>query len=196
MEHADDAEIVEKVVAGDHRAFRILVERYERKVYTIAYGVLRNEDAAMDATQDAFVKVYKNLPRFKGDSSFYTWLYRIVVNLCIDKKRKQKRAAEVEYEDTRSHGLGEAPTDGPTLASIHIDNPAKAYARQELREHMEQALDALSDAHREILLLREVEGLAYEDIADTLDIPKGTVMSRLYHARKNFQKALRRYLAA
>jgi RNA polymerase sigma-70 factor (ECF subfamily) len=188
----EDALLVERCKAGDQKAFRLLVEAYQRRVYTIAYGVLRNHDDAMDATQDAFVKVHRYLPDFKGDSSFYTWLYRIVVNLCIDKKRKAARAAEVDYDDALSHHTDAA--DGPTLASINIDSPSKALARKELREHMNEALSKLSDAHREILVLREVEGLSYEELSDVLDVAKGTVMSRLFHARKNFQSHLSRYL--
>lgn len=192
MSREEDAELVRLCKAGDRKAFQKLVERYQRKVYTIAYGVVRNHDDAMDVTQDAFVKVHRYLANFKGDSSFYTWLYRIVVNLCIDRKRKASRAAEVDYDDGLQHGTGFA--NGPTLASTHIDSPQKALARKELREHMAIALDKLSPSHREILMLREVEGMSYEDIAETLEIAKGTVMSRLFHARKNFQKALSRYL--
>lgn len=184
-----------RVVDGDHRAFRKLVEKYQRKVYGIAFGVLRNPDAAMDISQDAFVKVYKHLPNFKGDSAFYTWLYRIVVNLCIDKKRRQSRAAEVDYDDTLAHSP-EAHTSGPMLASAHIDGPARAADRAELQTHMEEALNALSESHRAILVMREVDGLSYEELSEALEIPKGTVMSRLFHARKNFQKALSRYLAS
>lgn len=189
---SEDQELIERAIAGDHKAFRVLVERYQRKVYTIAYGIVRNQDTAMDVAQDAFVKVHRHLPNFKGDSSFYTWLYRIVVNLCIDKKRRAARAAEVDYDDALAHGDGF--TSGPTLASTGIENPLKAAQRKELVEHMDQALETLSDDHREILMLREVEGLSYEELAITLDIAKGTVMSRLFHARKNFQRALTRYL--
>jgi RNA polymerase sigma-70 factor, ECF subfamily len=190
----EDRELVERVVAGDHRAFRRLVEKYQRKVYNIAFGILRNPDGAMDIAQDAFVKVYKHLPNFKGDAAFYTWLYRIVVNLCIDKKRRASRAKEVDYDDTLAHAT-DGLHDGPMLATTHLDAPDRALARSELREHMEEALEALSESHRAILLMREVEGLSYEELSEALDIPKGTVMSRLFHARKNFQKALGRYLA-
>lgn len=192
LSREEDAKLVEQCQAGDRKAFRILVERYQRKVYTIAFGVVRNHDDAMDVTQDAFVKVHRYLPNFKGDSSFYTWLYRIVVNLCIDRKRRASRAAEVDYDDGLQHGAEIA--NGPTLASTHIDSPQKALARKELRQHMAQALDKLSESHRDILVLREVEGMSYEDIAESLGVAKGTVMSRLFHARKNFQKALSRYL--
>jgi RNA polymerase sigma-70 factor (ECF subfamily) len=191
-EKAIDQALVERAVQGDQKAFRQLVERYQRKVYTIAFGVVRNPDTALDITQDAFVRVHKNLATFKGDSSFYTWIYRIVLNLCIDRKRRQARQAEVDYDDGISHGDGF--TDGPTLASTGIDNPAQAAHRKELVEHMDRALATLSEEHKAILLMREVDGLSYEELAETLDIPKGTVMSRLFHARKNFQKSLTRYL--
>lgn len=191
-EKAIDQALVERAVQGDQKAFRQLVERYQRRVYTIAFGVMKNPDTALDVTQDAFVRVHQNLAKFKGDSSFYTWIYRIVLNLCIDRKRRQARQAEVDYDDAISHGDGF--TDGPTLASTGIDNPAQAAHRKELVEHMDRALATLSDEHKAILLLREVDGLSYEELADTLEIPKGTVMSRLFHARKNFQKSLQRYL--
>jgi len=190
----EDAVLVERVLAGDERAFQTLVEQYQRKVFTIAYGILRNPDDAMDVSQDAFVKVHKHLPNFKGQSSFYTWLYRIVVNLCIDRKRRAARAAEVDYNDALDHN--DHQTDAPTLGTVHLDSPSRSLARKELREHIRAALDKLSDAHREILVLREFEGLSYEELAEVLGVPKGTVMSRLFHARKNFQKAISRYLNA
>lgn len=192
MANPDEHDLVERAAGNDHKAFRVLVERYQRKAYTVALGILRNEDAAMDVTQDAFVKVYKALPKFQGNAAFYTWLYRIVVNLCIDRKRKSARRAEVEYEDTLSHG-DVGPHSGPTLASTGIESPMAAYARLELREQMDQAMSSLSEPHREILVLRELEGLSYEELSDVLEVPKGTIMSRLFHARKNFQKALGRF---
>ena len=147
----------------------------------------------MDVTQDAFVKVHRNLPKFEGTSSFYTWLYRIVVNLCIDRKRRAKKAINVDYDDAISHQ--EQPhQSGPTLASVSIAGPAKELARKELREKMQLALNKLSPDHREILVLREFEGLAYEEIAEILNVAKGTVMSRLFHARTNFKQAISRYL--
>jgi RNA polymerase sigma-70 factor, ECF subfamily len=191
LANPDERELVERAAGNDHRAFQILVERYQRKAYTVAFGILRNEDAAMDVTQDAFVKVYKALPNFKGNAAFYTWLYRIVVNLCIDRKRKASRRAEVEYEDTVAHAA-DASSVHATLASTGIESPMAAYARRELREQMEQAMASLGERHREILVLREVQGLSYEELSEALEVPKGTVMSRLFHARKNFQKALGR----
>lgn len=187
-----DFELVQRAIEGDDRAFRTLVEKYQSRVYSIAYGVLRNQDAATDATQDAFVRVYRNLESFKGDSSFYTWIYRIVVNLCIDKKRRQKRQREVDYDDALSHG--DTFSSGPTLATTSFDTPAKAAGRKELIQHLNEALETLSEDHRAILVLREIDGLAYDEISEILDIPQGTVMSRLFHARRNFQRAISKYL--
>jgi RNA polymerase sigma-70 factor (ECF subfamily) len=190
----DDLALVEQCVAGDQRAFQTLVERHQRRVFTIAFGVLRNRDDAMDVVQDAFVKVYRHLGSFQGKSRFTTWLYRIVMNLCIDKKRRKSREAQVAYDDALAHQVNNAMPQ-PSLASIHIDGPDRAYDRRELRQHMERTLDKLSADHREILVLREVEGLSYDDLSDTLEIPRGTVMSRLFHARKRFQQVFREVIA-
>ena len=193
MGREEDAQLVERCLEGDERAYRTLVEKYQRRIYTVAFGILRNQEDAMDVTQDAFVKVHRNLPKFEGTSSFYTWLYRIVVNLCIDRKRRAKKAINVDYDDAISHQ--EQPhQSGPTLASVSIAGPAKELARKELREKMQLALEKLSPDHREILVLREFEGLPYEEIAEILNIAKGTVMSRLFHARTNFKQAISRYL--
>jgi len=189
----EDAKLVESCLKGDEKAYRTLVEKYQRRIYTIAFGILRNQEDAMDVTQDAFVKVHRNLARFQGTSSFYTWLYRIVVNLCIDRKRRAKKAINVDYDDSISHQEQPHQT-GPTLASVSIAGPAKELARKELREKMQLALDKLSPDHRQILVLREVEGLPYEEIAEILEIAKGTVMSRLFHARTKFKQAISRYL--
>ena len=193
MASEDEKELIERAQGGDHRAFQTLVEEHQRKAYTVAYGILRDQDAAIDATQDAFVKVFKSLPKFHGQSSFYTWLYRIVVNVCIDKKRKAARSVEVEYDDSYMQSTDE-PVAAPTLASTHIDTPEQAYAREELRTQMGAAMDTLSASHREILVLREVQGMSYDELAETLELPRGTVMSRLFHARKKFQHSLSHYL--
>ena len=183
-----DKALIAGFVEGDTRAFRSLVEHYQRKVYTIAHGILRNHEDSMDVVQDVFVKVHRHLPKFKGDSSFYTWLYRIVVNLCIDRKRRAAKARMVDYDDTRAQTPDES-RGATTLATTHLDGPARALDRKELRQQMNKALDMLSDSHRKILVLREIEGLSYEELADVLELAKGTVMSRLFHARQNFQKA-------
>ena len=191
---ADDLTLVKRVQAGDQRAFRTLVERYQRKVYAIAYGMLKDREDAMDVAQEAFVKVYKYLDHFKGDSSFYTWLYRIAVNICIDVIRKKggTRGEDVEFDEQIAHDTAQAQIGA--LGSRLGTNPQKSALRRELAEKIQEALEQIPEKHRAILLLREVEGMSYEDLSRVLEIPKGTVMSRLFHARAKVQKILSEYL--
>jgi RNA polymerase sigma-70 factor (ECF subfamily) len=189
----DDLTLVRRCQQGDREAFRLLVERYQRKAYVQALGMLKDKDEAMDVAQEAFVKVYKYLDQFKGDSSFYTWLYRIVANLCVDRLRKttSRSPASQEYDDAVGRGEGA----GAGILSTQLGtNPQKSVLRSELAEKMEAALAQIPEKHREILLLRELEGMSYEDLARILKIPKGTVMSRLFHARAKMQKLLVEYL--
>ncbi|MFZ5468271.1 MAG: RNA polymerase sigma factor [Myxococcota bacterium] len=190
----DDLTLVQRVRSGDQRAFKLLVERYQRKIYSVALGMLRDKEEALDVSQEAFVKVYKYLDHFKGDASFYTWLYRITVNVCIDVIRKRGGSAReaVEYDDSVAHDASEANLGA--LGSRLGTNPQKSALRRELAEKIEEALAQVPEKHRAILLLREIEGMSYEDLARTLDIPKGTVMSRLFHARIKVQKILSEYL--
>jgi RNA polymerase sigma-70 factor (ECF subfamily) len=185
---SEEERLVLQSQAGDMAAFQRLVQLYQRKVYGIAYGMVRNRDDAMDLTQDAFIKVHKNLKRFKGSSSFYTWLYRIVRNLCIDHLRRTGRQRASEYDDARAPSV-EAKGSGLLPDRVEM-SPSDVLQRREQRALLEQALAQLSPTHRAVLLLREVEGLSYSELAETLDCAKGTVMSRLFHARRNMQRAL------
>lgn len=189
----DDRQLVQRAQNGDRRAFEALVRKYQRRVFRLAYGLVKRPEDAMDIAQEAFVKVHKNLEGFKGDASFYTWLYRITRNLAIDHLRRQRGGDPVEYED----GMRREEEAGQELGlrtSSKTFSPVKDALDKELGGRLHAALGALSENHREILLLREVEGLSYEELAEALDIPKGTVMSRLFHARKKMQEALRPYL--
>jgi RNA polymerase sigma-70 factor (ECF subfamily) len=188
----DDLTLVKRVRGGDQRAFKLLVERYQRKVYAVALGMLKDKEEAMDVSQDAFVKVYKYLDHFKGDSSFYTWLYRITANICIDRIRKRGGAEHVEFDESVATDMSEARIGA--LGSRLGTNPQKSALRRELAEKIQEALAQVPEKHRAILLLREIEGMSYEDLARTLEIPKGTVMSRLFHARTKVQKILSEYL--
>jgi RNA polymerase sigma-70 factor, ECF subfamily len=156
--------------------------------------MLKDKDEAMDVSQEAFVKVYKYVDHFKGDSSFYTWLYRITVNICIDvlRKRGGGKAEHVEFDESIQMDPTEANIGA--LGTRLGTNPQKSALRRELAEKIQQALEQVPEKHRAILLLREVEGMSYEELAKTLEIPKGTVMSRLFHARAKVQKILREYL--
>lgn len=192
MQQPDDLTLVKRCRAGDAQAFQQLVERYQKRAYAVACGIVKDRDAAMDIAQEAFVKVYKYLDHFKGDSSFYTWLYRIVANLAIDARRRRSPEAEaVEFDEAVRR---EPPVDAGALSTRLGTNPQKAAMRKELVEKIEEALQQIPEKHRAILLLREVEGMSYEDLARTLQIRKGTVMSRLFHARKKMQRILASYL--
>lgn len=191
-ERAEDKRLVALAQAGDHAAFRSLFERYHRRAFAVAYGVVKNKEDASDVVQEAFVKVHKHLGNFQGTSSFYTWLYRIVMNLAIDHLRRKKTARPIEYDD----GIARTPEAGDEAIMPRMmgTNPRRAVLRREVLERVEKALETLPEYHREVILLREVEGLSYEEMAEALEVPKGTIMSRLFHARRKMQAALAEYV--
>jgi RNA polymerase sigma-70 factor (ECF subfamily) len=182
----DDHELVLGAKRGDRDAFKTLFERYHRRAYALALGVVRHPDDALDVVQEAFIKAHRYLDKFEGNSSFYTWLYRIVMNLAIDHLRKNRREHPVELDETRI----ETDSDEPLLPRILGGNPGRALHDKQLRARIDQALDALSDNHRSVLVMRELEGLSYEEMAQAMSCSKGTIMSRLFHARRNMQKQL------
>ncbi|MEO8705111.1 MAG: sigma-70 family RNA polymerase sigma factor [Kofleriaceae bacterium] len=182
----DDHDLVLAARKGDRDAFRTLFDRYHRRAYGLAFGVLRHQDDALDVVQDAFIKAHKYLDKFEGNSSFYTWLYRIVMNLAIDHLRKHRRIKPVELDESR---MEEGAAEG-LLPRILGGNPGRALQDKEIRGRIDRALEELSDNHRSVLVMRELEGLSYEEMAQAMDCSKGTIMSRLFHARKNMQKRL------
>jgi RNA polymerase sigma-70 factor (ECF subfamily) len=186
-----DLEAVSRAAEGDHDAFRVLVERYQDRAYGLALRVMRDEEQARDVVQEAFLKAYRSLDRFEGRSSFYTWFYRVVMNLCIDAKRRQPPGRTVEWDEAQAL---EAPVgtglDAVDPARQQASGPAGDLERAELREIIRRAIEDLPDDARQTLLLREVDGLSYSEIAKSLGIPKGTVMSRLHHARRQVRVLL------
>ena len=187
-----DSEIVRRAQAGDHDAFRMLVERYQGRAYGLALRVLRDEEQAKDAVQDAFLKVYRSLDRFEGRAGFYTWLYRIVMNQCLDHKRRDKSDREVEWNDESAVGLLDASESAASLAGRDADReaPDVAIERSEIRQAVARAIDALPEDARRTIQLREIDGLSYKEIAEAMGIPKGTVMSRLHYARQRLRELL------
>jgi len=182
----DDHELVLAARKGDRDAFRTLFERHHRRAYALAFGVLRHQDDALDVVQDAFIKAHKYLDKFEGNSSFYTWLYRIVMNLAIDHLRKHRRIKPVELDEARLE-----EDDGNLMPKMLLGgNPGRALQDKEIRIRIDRALDELSDNHRAVLVMRELEGLSYEEMAQAMACSKGTIMSRLFHARRNMQKRL------
>ena len=191
QEQVDEKDLVRQAKAGDSEAFRQLFERHNRRAYALAVGVVRNPDDALDVVQEAFIKAHRYLPKFEGTSSFYTWLYRIVMNLAIDHLRKAKRAQHVDFNDALAHGEGDAAVgEDSLLPKILGADPGKSLIRREMREHISLALESLSENHRAVLVMRELEGLSYDEMAEAMKCSKGTIMSRLFHARKNMQQQL------
>ncbi len=189
-EEPSDHEAIERARRGDHGAFEVLVVRYQGRALRLAQRVLKDDEKARDAVQEAFLKVYRSLDRFEGRSSFYTWLYRLVLNLCLDMRRRDRSDREVEWTEERAHPADPAEA-GPGASLEEGDGgPAGALERAEIRERVAAAIEQLPDIQRETLILREVEGLSYQEIAEALDISKGTVMSRLHYARKKVAKIL------
>lgn len=189
-----DHDLVQRVQAGDSAAFRTLFEKYHRRAFAVAMGVVKNEDDALDSVQEAFVKVHKNIHKFQGSSSFYTWLYRIVMNVSIDHVRRTSRRKSLDFDERALHEESEVAGDGALVPSVTDANPGKAALRRELGGAIQAALHELPEHHRAVIVLREIEGMSYEEMAETLEVPKGTVMSRLFHARKKMQNALAPYL--
>ena len=179
-----DADAVSRAREGDHDAFRVLVERYQGRAYRLATRLLGDPEQARDAVQEGFLKAYGSLGRFEGRSGFYTWLYRLVFNLCIDMKRRDRSSRHVEWDDEVA-GDAAPGSDAPVAT-----DPSAELGRGELREALAQAVARLPEDARRTLLLREVDGLSYAEIAEALGIPKGTVMSRLHHARRRVRQLL------
>jgi RNA polymerase sigma-70 factor (ECF subfamily) len=196
-EAQEDRALVERVQAGDKEAFRTLVERHQRRAFSIAMSLVRDENDARELVQDAFLRVYKNIGTFQGQSSFFTWLYRIITNLSIDLIRKPGRQV-AELDESRRGGHLAAVVDSeegstkefPFLSRIDGADPADVVRRGEIALRLREALAALPEYHRGVILMREVEGLSYEEMAESMGVSKGTIMSRLFHARQKLQKAL------
>jgi RNA polymerase sigma-70 factor (ECF subfamily) len=188
-----DGELVQRARDGDREAFRELVERYQRRISTLALGMLRNREDALDVVQETFTKAYQSLDRFKGDASFYTWTYRIAVNLCIDHQRREAKLPLATNEPRQ----GERSTDRAEDAlaalpdSSEQGDPYQRTRDAEIARNLHRAIADLTPEHRAVILLREVDGLSYEEISHVLEVPKGTVMSRLHYARRQLQERLR-----
>ena len=194
QEREYDRKLVAGAQRGDAQAFRELYDRYHRRAFAVALGVVKNKQDALDVVQDAFIKVHKHIANFQGTASFYTWLYRIVMNLSIDHVRRGKKGRILDYDDKVGRDDENVAGDGAILPTILDANPRKTVLRRELADAIQEALATLSEDHRAVILLREVEGLSYEEMARILDVPKGTIMSRLFHARRNMQQALGEYV--
>ena len=192
---ANDRVLVAKVKAGDKTAFKELFDRYHRRLLSVAVGIVKNPHDAEDVVQDAFVKAYRNIDTFLGNSSFYTWLYRIVFNLCIDLSRKAYRRNESGVDNASTLDvISRSSGQDPLTYLGSVNNPEQSFRNSEIKGRLSKALSELSEEHRAVILLREVDGFSYEEIGDVLKCSKGTVMSRLHHARKRLQIALKDFV--
>ena len=180
MTAAEELIIINKVLNGNTDAFEDLVLDNQQKVYNLALKMTKNEEDAMDVSQEAFLKAYRSLDKFRGESRFSVWLYRMTYNLCIDLLRRKARTGTVSLTHTGSDD-DEREMEIPDLRNL----PEDEMIRNETREAIRRSIDELPPKHREILIMREVSGMSYEELACTLDISEGTVKSRISRARKS-----------
>jgi RNA polymerase sigma-70 factor (ECF subfamily) len=185
-----DGELIRESRRGGKEAFQELVRRYQKRIMAVALGMVHNPDDAMEIVQDAFVKAYENIDRFKGESSVYTWLYRIVVNRAIDFRRRERRHPVVHFEDRAGNDERREPYED-TLKEERPNDPFEAVGSREVGDRVTEAINELTPDHKAVILLREVEGLSYEEISRVMQCSKGTVMSRLHYARKKLQEKLK-----
>jgi RNA polymerase sigma-70 factor (ECF subfamily) len=165
-----------------------LVRRHQDRAFNLAYQMVRNREDALDIAQDAFTRAFASLPAFKGEASFSTWLHRIVVNLAIDRLRRKQRSGTTPYDD----GRPAVEEQGSELASP--DDPATALENKQVRALLARGIAQLPPAQRAVLVLREIEALSYEEISRAVGCNLGTVMSRLFYARRKLRQVLKAQL--
>ena len=185
---ADESDLIVRSQHGDTAAFNDLVTRYRQRAFSMIYQMVRNEDDAWDLAQDGFFKAWRSIRHFRGQSQFFTWLYRILMNVTIDWLRRKQVHGETEFDD--AIGLQNIEPASVTTPRSELA-PAVRLSDKEIRARIDGAIERLTPEHREVIVLREIEGLEYQEIADRVGISIGTVMSRLFYARKKLQIMLR-----
>ena len=180
-----DEALVAAARQGDTEAFEELVARHRDKMYARAYSIVHNEEEALDLSQEAWIKAWQRLGQFAGESSFTTWMTRITINLCLDQKRRHQRYRVEPLPESQDE-----PEAWERLLPPVWTNPTEGLERDELRRRIDDAMGRLTEAHRTVLVLHEFEGMEYKQIADTLQISIGTVMSRLFYARRRLASLL------
>ena len=183
----DEKDCVRRALQGDREGFRALVEAYQGRIFRLVLQVIHSREDAEDIVQESFVKAYLSLNTFKGQSSFYTWLYRIAYNMAIDYQRRSSRRGGAPVELDEVHQTVTPADPG------NIDGPQDMLVRKEQAARISKVMGELSEDHRVVITLREIDGLSYDEIAEVTGVSKGTVMSRLHYARKKMQDALRDY---
>lgn len=183
----DDIELIRMAQRGDVSAFEVLVNRYRRRAFFVAMGYLQRREDALDAVQDAFLRAFRAIKTFDLERTFYPWFYKILQNLCFSKLRTRYRAKEQSLDQ---HEEGEPRWELPDFSM----NPELEVGRAELRSRLKRAISELRPNDREILILQHFQDCSYQEIADILGIPIGTVMSRLFNARKRLREKIEDYL--
>lgn len=186
-----DEELVRRFNDGDREAFAELVRRYQDRIFTLCLRWMRDRQVAEEVAQDVFVAVYKALPRFRGEAKFSTWMFRVATNHCKNRRLYRQRRHVDKHEP-----LDGMPRDDGPSRQIPSEGPGtdRKAMRSEAERILQDALDALDEGHRSIIILRDIEDLPYEEIADILDLPRGTVKSRLHRARAQLARALSRHI--
>jgi RNA polymerase sigma factor (sigma-70 family) len=187
---ANDLLLVKRAQGGDYAAFDDLVQRYQERIYATVYHMTSNHEDANDLTQETFIKAYKALGSFKGDSSFFTWVYRIAVNKTINFLKTRKNKIHLSLNDLDFN----AEHDPELVAFVSDKTPRRDVALSELQEKLNEAMQRLSDVHRLVVTLHDVQGLSHEEISKIMDCNTGTVRSRLFYARQQLQGYLSDYL--
>ena len=180
---SSDKKLVKRVQKGDKGAFDLLVLKYQHKIVNLVMRYVRDPELALDITQEAFIKAYRALPRFRGDSAFYTWMYRIAVNTAKNHLAAQRRRpmnVELDLQDPEQYDLHAKLKETDTPEGVALSN--------ELKDSVERAIAALPEDLRTAIILRELEGMSYEEIAQTMECPVGTVRSRIFRARDAISK--------
>ncbi|AKJ65179.1 RNA polymerase sigma factor [Kiritimatiella glycovorans] len=181
-----DAELVRRVQQGDAGAYEDLVRRHHARIYGLVYNMTSNREDAEDLTQEIFLKAYRSLSRFQGRSSFYTWLYRIALNMTINYRKKRNRKQALSLDEM----VGEVKTD-PAYTRLHADeSPFRNANISEFQKKLNSALQSLSDKHRTVVVLHDIQGLPHNEIAKIVGCSVGTVRSRLFYARQILQGKL------
>ena len=189
----NDLALVERALGDDIAAFETLVSRYQSRIIAYSMRMLRDNEDAEDVAQETFIKAYRSLDSFRGASSFSTWLYRIATNLCIDRARKRKRSPQQAYSLDEPFDK-EEDSGGREIADLS-EEPSRGVERDELRRQVRETVALMPEKLRAVLVMCDIQGMAYEEIAQSLECPIGTVKSRLFHARADLARRLRPYMS-